>query len=274
MSIILQQVLAAMEIYQATYPEDACIVVADTEKVIGYLPGKTIDLKIPVGAPVEKFKGTVTERALALGVRMQEERSSEGFGLAYISTSTPIYEDGKLVGAIGAIVSNKKLDLLRTGAAELSAVVEELVAAKDQISSASQDVSSRVSELTSESSSMIDDIKTISSVLTIVREIAEQSQMLSLNASIEAARAGEHGLGFAVVASEIRKMADTSKKSAAEIKEKLQHLQRAVERMNGSIQQIAAFTEEHNGSLQEFTSSFGQIAQISERLQSSSTIKE
>ncbi|MFN3477716.1 MAG: chemotaxis protein, partial [Candidatus Methylomirabilales bacterium] len=61
MSNKLQAVLDAMEIFQATFPEDACIVVADTEKVIGYLPGKHLDLKIQVGTSIDKFGGTVTE---------------------------------------------------------------------------------------------------------------------------------------------------------------------------------------------------------------------
>ncbi|WP_428386724.1 methyl-accepting chemotaxis protein [Mucisphaera sp.] len=110
-------------------------------------------------------------------------------------------------------------------------VVSETIEGIDQINDRVREGSESVGQLSERSAQII-------GVTQVIQEIAEQTNLLALNAAIEAARAGEHGRGFAVVADEVRKLADRTATATDEIEQLVQSIKadtdRSVDRMRAS----------------------------------------
>lgn len=256
----LAQLANDLEIFRHTYPEDTCLILTDTEKIISYVPGTHIDLKLKSGESMEKYKGSVTYQVLQTGKKMRNEVGAEHLGVAYISTATPIMENRKMIGVLAAVTSNQKLDVLRKGAHELNAIVQEMISSSEEMTKASDLTAQRLNELSKESEILNKDIKNVEAILKYVRDISSRTQILGLNAAIEAARSGEYGRGFSIVADEIRKMAVSSKDAAEEIQKQLNRMQAGIEEITCSIRDITSHTGKHVASTEEFHSMFEQIA--------------
>ncbi|MCX8001115.1 MAG: globin-coupled sensor protein [Anoxybacillus mongoliensis] len=116
-------------------------------------------------------------------------------------------------------------------------------------------------------------MKEIEHIASLVTSIADQTNMLSLNASIEAARAGEHGKGFAVVANEVRKLATQTKQSVADVARVLSDIHHHILAMSQSLEQASlSVTESTNGIetvytfFDEFASALDRICQYNVRI--------
>lgn len=210
--------------------EEATIFWTFTFIILGLFGGGTLSLVLAnliakaISDNVKKAVTQITSAAAEIATSVEEQERTASLQAASVNETTTTMDElrasshqSEEQAKSASQAAQEVLHLAENGNQSVEETVATMVDLKNKVAAIADQIV-RLSEQTNQ----------IGNISALVSDLSQQTNMLALNASVEAVRAGEHGKGFAVVAEEIRKLADQSRQSAANISNLVSDIQNAI----------------------------------------------
>lgn len=269
------EILKAFEIIKNYIPDifedEVTYGITDCERYLLHIPTKNINTGIKAGDAIKE--GTSSYEALKTGKVVRKIVPKHVFGFELLATAIPIKDhNNKVVGCVSFGRSMEKHYKISNLSKTLSESIDEVSSSIEQFSSGLQHILSSNEIVVTDVMVANEEAKNTDSILKFIRGIANQTNLLGLNASIEAARTGEAGRGFSVVAQEIRKLSNSSNESIDRIGSVLHKIQKSVENINQNIGDINDIFKTQTDSIQHINLALQDLNTVAKELEKISQI--
>lgn len=227
--------------------------------------GKLADIvsKIKQSSDTIRQSGNSLDDMAAQTSQTSDEISKavEDISKGAVSQAEEIETASKSIGNMGDVIEKitDKVGQLDNTAGNMKTASDESTKIIRELSESNDRTTDAVKRISEQINTTYGSVQTIRQAVELITSIADETSLLSLNASIEAARAGEHGRGFAVVASEIQKLADQSSNSAKQIEDVIEVLLRESENTVTVMNEVHGIVGEQQKKLDETKQKFADV---------------